>query len=101
MRSSPAPTEPGAAPAETAPAAEVPAEAETGEAPAGASETAPGKVFASPRARKCTEKDVDLRQVTPTGGGGQRVAERDVLALPVIRAEGHAGSASGSPQRPV
>jgi pyruvate dehydrogenase E2 component (dihydrolipoamide acetyltransferase) len=37
--------------------------------------------FASPRARKlATEKGVDLAQVTPTGGGGVRVAERDVLA---------------------
>jgi len=40
-----------------------------------------GKVFASPRARKLAEaKVVDLAQVTPTGGGGQRVAERDVVA---------------------
>jgi pyruvate dehydrogenase E2 component (dihydrolipoamide acetyltransferase) len=40
-----------------------------------------GKVFASPRARKtAAEKRVDLAQVTPTGGGGVRVAERDVLA---------------------
>ncbi|MCC7353869.1 MAG: 2-oxo acid dehydrogenase subunit E2 [Anaerolineae bacterium] len=38
-------------------------------------------LFASPRARKlATDKDVDLAQVTPTGGGGQRVAERDVIA---------------------
>ncbi len=42
---------------------------------------AQGKVFASPRARKlAAAKDVDLAQVTPTGGNGQRVAERDVLA---------------------
>ena len=45
---------------------------------------APGekeRVFASPRARKlAAAKDVDLAQVTPTGGNGQRVAERDVLA---------------------
>jgi len=40
-----------------------------------------GKVFASPRARKlAVAKGVDLARVTPTGGGGQRVAERDVLA---------------------
>ncbi len=39
------------------------------------------RLFASPRARKlATEKGVDLAQVTPTGGGGVRVAERDVLA---------------------
>jgi len=46
-----------------------------------ASAQAQGKVFASPRARKlAAAKDVDLAQVTPTGGDGQRVAERDVLA---------------------
>lgn len=40
-----------------------------------------GKVFASPRARKLADaKDVDLAQVTPTGYGGERVVERDVLA---------------------
>jgi pyruvate dehydrogenase E2 component (dihydrolipoamide acetyltransferase) len=39
------------------------------------------RLFASPRARKlATEKRVDLAQVTPTGGRGVRVAERDVLA---------------------
>jgi pyruvate dehydrogenase E2 component (dihydrolipoamide acetyltransferase) len=39
-------------------------------------------VFASPRARKlAAEKDVDLTQVTPSGYGGARVAERDVLAF--------------------
>jgi pyruvate dehydrogenase E2 component (dihydrolipoyllysine-residue acetyltransferase) len=38
------------------------------------------KLFASPRARKlATEKHVDLHQVTPTGWGGERVTERDVL----------------------
>jgi len=40
-----------------------------------------GRVFASPRARKLAgEKEVDLAHVTPSGGGGVRVAERDVLA---------------------
>jgi pyruvate dehydrogenase E2 component (dihydrolipoamide acetyltransferase) len=40
-----------------------------------------GRVFASPRARKLArEKGLDLARVTPTGGGGVRVAERDVLA---------------------
>ncbi len=40
-----------------------------------------GIAFASPRARRLADsKGVDLTQVTPTGGGGQRVAERDVLA---------------------
>jgi pyruvate dehydrogenase E2 component (dihydrolipoamide acetyltransferase) len=39
-------------------------------------------VFASPRARKlAAEKDVDLAAVAPTGYGGVRVAERDVLAF--------------------
>jgi pyruvate dehydrogenase E2 component (dihydrolipoamide acetyltransferase) len=40
-----------------------------------------GRVFASPRARKiAVEKNVDLAQVTPTGYGGERIAERDVVA---------------------
>ena len=40
-----------------------------------------GKVFASPRARwMAATKNVDLKRVIPTGGEGQRVAERDVLA---------------------
>lgn len=39
------------------------------------------RVFASPRARKLAgEKAVDLTQVTPTGGGGVRVVEKDVQA---------------------
>ncbi len=39
------------------------------------------KVFASPRARKlAAEKNVDLAQVTPTGGAGVRVTEHDVAA---------------------
>ena len=39
------------------------------------------KLFASPRARKLAdEKNVDLGAVSPTGYGGVRVAERDVLA---------------------
>ncbi len=39
------------------------------------------KAFASPRARRLAdEKHVDIRQVTPTGGGGVRVTEKDVLA---------------------
>jgi pyruvate dehydrogenase E2 component (dihydrolipoamide acetyltransferase) len=61
--------------------------AETSEAsPAAAPEAAPapeapGKVFASPRAKKlAAEEHVDLSKVTPTGGGGVRVAERDVVA---------------------
>jgi pyruvate dehydrogenase E2 component (dihydrolipoamide acetyltransferase) len=60
-----------------APAAAVAAAAEDAGAPAGEA----GKVFASPRARKtAAEKRVDLAQVMPTGGGGMRIAERDVLA---------------------
>jgi pyruvate dehydrogenase E2 component (dihydrolipoamide acetyltransferase) len=40
-----------------------------------------GKVFASPRARRlAAERGVNLAEVTPTGGEGVRVAERDVLA---------------------
>jgi pyruvate dehydrogenase E2 component (dihydrolipoamide acetyltransferase) len=39
------------------------------------------KPFASPRARKLAiAKNVDLSHVTPTGYGGERVAERDVIA---------------------
>ncbi len=39
------------------------------------------KTFASPRARKLAgERHIDLSQVTPTGGGGVRVTEKDVLA---------------------
>jgi len=56
-------------------------------APAAPLEAAPspireeGRVFASPRARRLAdEKGVDLAHVTPTGGEGVRVAERDVLA---------------------
>ncbi len=44
-------------------------------------EAARGKVFASPRARKlAAQEHVDLAEVTPTGGGGVRVVERDVRA---------------------
>jgi pyruvate dehydrogenase E2 component (dihydrolipoamide acetyltransferase) len=62
------------------PAAEsaaAPAQAAQAEAQAPAS----GPVFASPRARRLAErKNVDLSQVTPTGYGGERVVERDVVA---------------------
>jgi pyruvate dehydrogenase E2 component (dihydrolipoamide acetyltransferase) len=38
--------------------------------------------FASPRAKKmAAEKGVELAQVTPTGGDGARVTERDVVAF--------------------
>jgi pyruvate dehydrogenase E2 component (dihydrolipoamide acetyltransferase) len=37
-------------------------------------------VFASPRARKLArEKHIDLSVVSPTGGGGTRIIERDIL----------------------
>jgi pyruvate dehydrogenase E2 component (dihydrolipoamide acetyltransferase) len=63
--------------------------AEVGEAEEATQETsvpsetsvAKGKVFASPRARKLAgEKHVDVSAVTPTGGGGVRVTEKDILA---------------------
>lgn len=39
------------------------------------------ELFASPRARKLARaKNIDLAMVPPTGGGGVRVAERDVVA---------------------
>jgi pyruvate dehydrogenase E2 component (dihydrolipoyllysine-residue acetyltransferase) len=42
---------------------------------------APGRVFASPRARKLAAAEhVDLAAMTPTGGGGVRVVEKDVQA---------------------
>jgi pyruvate dehydrogenase E2 component (dihydrolipoamide acetyltransferase) len=59
------------------PSASAPAEA----APVAPAPEGPGKVFASPRAKKlAAEEHVDLSKVTPTGGGGVRVAERDVVA---------------------
>lgn len=75
---------------EPAPQAEAaPAAAPTSEQPAtavrgnGASEApqAVDRIFASPRARKlAAEKGVDLTAVTPTGAGGRRIVERDVIA---------------------
>ena len=52
---------------------------------ASAPPTPPGaehdRIFASPRARKlAAERNVDLATVPATGGGGQRIAERDVVA---------------------
>ncbi len=74
-----------------APAAEAgPSSAEAGAEPAGSPAAVPiapagalpEKPFASPRARKLAEqKGVDLRGITPTGGGGTRVVERDVVAF--------------------
>jgi pyruvate dehydrogenase E2 component (dihydrolipoamide acetyltransferase) len=41
----------------------------------------PGKLFASPRARRLAkEKKVDLSRVRPTGDLGRRVVEKDVIA---------------------
>jgi len=38
------------------------------------------QTFISPRAKKlAAEKQVDLSKVTPTGGGGMRIVERDIL----------------------
>ena len=40
------------------------------------------QVFASPRARKLAmEMRINLSQVTPTGGGGTRITEKDVIAF--------------------
>lgn len=40
-----------------------------------------GKVIASPRAKKAAhEKQISLEGITPTGGGGVRIIEKDVLA---------------------
>jgi len=68
-------------------AAEISETPEPSSVPAGAQESesvAPAEtsmVFASPRARKLAgEKGVDVARITPTGGGGVRVAERDVIA---------------------
>jgi pyruvate dehydrogenase E2 component (dihydrolipoamide acetyltransferase) len=41
-----------------------------------------GKVFASPRALKlAAAKNIDLSQIAPTGEGGTRIVERDVIAF--------------------
>jgi pyruvate dehydrogenase E2 component (dihydrolipoamide acetyltransferase) len=66
--------------------AEVAIETQTGSAaPAEADAPTDGeaeKLFASPRARRLArEKGVDLSRVVPTGEGGRRVAERDVIAF--------------------
>jgi pyruvate dehydrogenase E2 component (dihydrolipoyllysine-residue acetyltransferase) len=64
-----------ASPVEEAAVAEAATAAPTAAAPEAS------KVFASPRARKLAEeKGADLAAIPPTGGGGVRVAERDVLA---------------------
>jgi pyruvate dehydrogenase E2 component (dihydrolipoamide acetyltransferase) len=78
-------TQPEASASETAPATS----AAPGDIPAtssnvnGESASAESKeLFASPRARKlAAAKNVDLAGVPPTGYGGVRVAERDVLAF--------------------
>src|SRR5512133_442750 len=64
-----------------APAAETAAPASAAPETTAASTEEKGQVFASPRARKlAASKNIELSQVTPTGFGGLRVAERDVLA---------------------
>ncbi len=66
----------GEAQGEALPSAEAPVPGVAGQQLVG-----PAEVFASPRARKLArKKEVDLAQVRPTGGGGVRVAERDVVA---------------------
>jgi pyruvate dehydrogenase E2 component (dihydrolipoamide acetyltransferase) len=65
----------------SAPAENAAPEAEKAAEPAPIDAGEQAKTFASPRARKlAASKRVDLSQVAPTGWGGQRVAERDVLA---------------------
>ncbi len=75
--------EPGEPKAEETPAPAEQAAPEPGTAPetTPAAGTQAGKIFASPRARKlAASKKVELSQVNPSGWGGLRVAERDVLA---------------------
>ncbi|MEA4907461.1 MAG: 2-oxo acid dehydrogenase subunit E2 [Anaerolineaceae bacterium] len=63
-----------------APAA-VPEKPPAPEMEAGSTGEEPARLFSSPRARKLAhEKQVDLSHVTPTGGQGVRVIEKDVLA---------------------
>jgi pyruvate dehydrogenase E2 component (dihydrolipoamide acetyltransferase) len=46
------------------------------------SEIQEGRIFISPRAQKLAkEKRVDISRITPSGGGGVRIAERDVVAF--------------------
>src|SRR5512146_2868061 len=64
------------------PAAAVPETPESSPSALPAENAGGEKPFASPRARKlAAEKNVDLGAVKPTGYGGVRVAERDVLAF--------------------
>jgi pyruvate dehydrogenase E2 component (dihydrolipoamide acetyltransferase) len=72
--------EPGAPVSETALAASAVPYAGPSAPPAASAENE--KPFASPRARKlAVEKNVDLAALIPTGYGGLRVAERDVLTF--------------------
>jgi len=72
------------APAESAAEAAAPTEGRPAPAEGAAASITTGEagtVFASPRARKlAADRGVNLSEVTPTGGEGVRVAERDVLA---------------------
>lgn len=73
-----APASPAAEPVQEAAAAAV--EATNSAAPVAAVETPSGKVFASPRAKMAArEKQVPLESINPTGGGGVRITEKDVL----------------------
>lgn len=74
---------PGLAAGDAVPAAAVQAEhtaAEPVSSPAGNLQREGEHKFVSPRARKlATARQVDLARVTPTGGSGTRVTEKDVI----------------------
>jgi pyruvate dehydrogenase E2 component (dihydrolipoamide acetyltransferase) len=73
-------SETSAAPFESAPAAAAEASNVTPHKDWGLRPDTSTRLFASPRARKlASEKQVDLRQVPPTGESGVRVIEKDVL----------------------
>jgi pyruvate dehydrogenase E2 component (dihydrolipoamide acetyltransferase) len=73
-------SEPGAPASESVVAG--PANPEAGPSAPSSGITGSDKLFASPRARKlAAEKNIDLGSVPPTGYGGMRVAERDVLTF--------------------
>jgi len=72
---------PVAASAAPAPETVEAAPAVSGESAPKSKAAAAGKIFASPRAKKAAaENNLDLSQITPTGEGGLRVTEKDVLA---------------------
>jgi pyruvate dehydrogenase E2 component (dihydrolipoamide acetyltransferase) len=60
----------------------VPAAAPAPAAPAPVTTPRQGRAFASPRARALAQsRGIDVAQVSPTGFGGDRVVERDVLSF--------------------